>query len=382
LIFGFLQIVFKLHSRYCRNLVIRLPLLHGVPRADAEAPRPCYGRRDQDRVIGAGEMGFTALVLEESEGKIRSSVQRLEEAALPSGDVTVRVSHSTLNYKDGLILSGLGRLVRKYPHVPGVDFAGTVEESAHPAWKRGDGVILTGWRVGEMQWGGYAEKARVKGDWLVRLPERLTPARAMAVGTAGFTAALAVMALERHGLAPGAGEVAVTGAAGGLGSVAVALLARGGHSVTASTGRAATHDYLRALGAAQVVDRAELSQAPDKPLLSERWAGAVDSVGGVTLASLLAGMRYRASVAACGLAGGSKLETTVIPFIIRGVNLLGIDSVMAPMPERQEAWARIVRDLPMELLDRMTTTVGLKELPELAPRILKGEVQGRVVVEI
>jgi acrylyl-CoA reductase (NADPH) len=333
-------------------------------------------------VTGAGEMGFTALVLEENEGKIRSSLKRLEEDALPPGDVTVRVSHSTLNYKDGLILSGLGRLVRKYPHVPGVDFAGTVEESTHPAWKRGDGVILTGWRVGEMHWGGYAEKARVKGDWLVRLPDGLTPAQAMAIGTAGFTAALAVMALERHGLEPGAGEVAVTGAAGGLGSVAVALLARAGHSVTASTGRAATQDYLRALGAKQVIDRGELSQTPDKPLLSERWAGAVDSVGGSTLASLLAGMRYRASVAACGLAGGSKLETTVIPFIIRGVNLLGIDSVMAPMPERQEAWARLVRDLPMELLDRMTTTVGLKELPELAPRILKGDVQGRVVVEI
>jgi acrylyl-CoA reductase (NADPH) len=327
-------------------------------------------------------MSFNALVLEESDGKIRAGLQRLEESALPQGDVTVRVSHSTLNYKDGLILNGLGRLVRKYPHVPGIDFAGTVEESAHPDWKPGDAVILTGWRVGEMQWGGYAEKARVKGDWLVRLPKGLTPARAMAVGTAGFTAALAVMALERHGLAPDAGEVAVTGAAGGLGSVAVALLARRGYPVTASTGRAGTHDYLRELGAGQIIDRAQLSQQPDKPLSSERWAGAVDSVGGSTLASLLAGMRYRASVAACGLAGGSKLETTVIPFIIRGVNLLGIDSVMAPMAERQEAWTRIVRGLPMDLLDRMSTTVGLKDLPELAPRILKGEVQGRVVVEI
>jgi acrylyl-CoA reductase (NADPH) len=327
-------------------------------------------------------MSFTALVLEESEGKIRSGLQQLEESALPAGDVTVRVSHSTLNYKDGLILNGLGRLVRKYPHVPGVDFAGTVEESTHPHWRRGDQVILTGWRVGEMQWGGYAEKARVKGDWLVRLPDGLTPARAMAVGTAGFTAALAVMALERHGLAPGAGEVAVTGAAGGLGSVAVALLARGGYSVAASTGRTQAHDYLRELGAKAILDRAELAQTPDKPLLSERWSGAIDSVGGSTLASLLAGMRYRSSVAACGLAGGSNLETTVIPFIIRGVNLLGIDSVMAPIGERQEAWSRIVRGLPMELLDRMTTTVGLKDLQELSSRILKGEVQGRVVVEI
>ncbi|HEX6102733.1 MAG TPA: MDR family oxidoreductase [Alphaproteobacteria bacterium] len=327
-------------------------------------------------------MGFTALVLEESDGNVRSRLQQIEESQLPAGDVTVRISHSTLNYKDGLILNGLGRLVRKYPHVPGVDFAGTVEESTHPSWKRGDAVILTGWRVGEMQWGGYAEKARVKGDWLVRLPQGLTPARAMAVGTAGFTAALAVLALERHGLEPKAGEVAVTGAAGGLGSVAVALLAAAGYSVTASTGRAETHDYLRELGAKAIIDRAELSQQPDKPLLSERWAGAVDSVGGGTLASLLAGMRYRSSVAACGLAGGTKLETTVIPFIIRGVNLLGIDSVMAPIPERQEAWSRIVRDLPMALLDRMTTTVGLKDLPELGSRILKGDVQGRVVVEI
>lgn len=327
-------------------------------------------------------MSFTALVLEESEGKIRAGLQRLEDTALPPGDVMVRVSHSTLNYKDGLILGGLGRLVRRYPHVPGVDFAGTVEESTHPSWKPGDGVILTGWRVGEMQWGGYAEKARVKGDWLVRLPDGLTPARAMAVGTAGFTAALAVIALERHGLMPGAGEVAVTGAAGGLGSIAVALLARAGYRVAASTGRAETQRYLRDLGAASIIDRAELARQPEKPLLSERWAGAVDSVGGDTLASLLAAMRARSSIAACGLAGGSKLETTVIPFIIRGVNLLGIDSVMSPMPERLEAWGRIVRDLPMDLLDRVTTRVGLKDLPEFGARILKGEVRGRVVVEI
>ena len=327
-------------------------------------------------------MSFTALVLEEANGKVSAALQRLEDSLLPAGDVTVRVSHSTLNYKDGLILNGLGRLVRKYPHVPGVDFAGTVERSDHPEWKPGDRVILTGWRVGEVQWGGYAEMARVKGDWLVRMPDGLTPARAMAVGTAGFTAALAVMALERHGLEPGAGDVVVTGAAGGLGSIAVALLARRGYPVTASTGRAETQDYLREIGARTVIDRAELAQKPDRPLLSERWAGAVDSVGGATLASLLAGMRYRASVAACGLAGGSALETTVIPFIIRGVNLLGIDSVMAPMAERREAWGRIVRDLPMDLLDRMTTTVGLKDLPELGSRILKGEVQGRVVVEI
>ena len=327
-------------------------------------------------------MTFTALVLEDRDGKIGSSLQQLDEALLPPGDVTLRVSHSTLNYKDGLILNGLGRLVRKYPHVPGVDFVGEVEESSHPDWKTGDKAILTGWRVGENQWGGYAEKARVRGEWLVPLPEGLSPARAMAVGTAGFTAALAVMALERHGLASGSGEVVVTGAAGGLGSVAVALLAAAGHEVAASTGRTETHEYLRELGASKIIDRGELATVANKPLSSERWAGAIDAVGGTTLATLLTQMRYRASIAACGLAGGSKLETTVIPFIIRGVNLLGIDSVMAPMPERLEAWGRIVRDLPRDLLDRMTTTVGLKELPELGSRILKGEVQGRVVVEI
>jgi acrylyl-CoA reductase (NADPH) len=327
-------------------------------------------------------MTFTALVLEESHGRVRAELRPVEEDALPPGDVTVRVTHSTLNYKDGLILNGLGRLVRKYPHVPGIDFAGTVEQSRHSAWRPGDRVILTGWRVGEAQWGGYAEKARVKGEWLVPLPAQLTPARAMAIGTAGLTAALAVGALERHGLAPGAGEVAVTGAAGGLGSVAVALLARGGHGVAASTGRSEAGDYLRELGAATVIDRAALAAAPDKPLLSERWAGAVDAVGGATLASLLAAMRYRSSVAACGLAGGSSLETTVMPFIIRGVNLLGIDSVMAPLPERREAWERIARNLPPELIDRMTTTVTLAEVAELGSRILKGEVQGRVVVEI
>jgi acrylyl-CoA reductase (NADPH) len=327
-------------------------------------------------------MTFTALVLEDRDGKIGSSLQQLDEALLPPGDVTLRVSHSTLNYKDGLILNGLGRLVRKYPHVPGVDFVGEVEESSHPGWKTGDKAILTGWRVGENQWGGYAEKARVRGEWLVPLPEGLSPARAMAVGTAGFTAALAVMALERHGLASGSGELVVTGAAGGLGSVAVALLAAAGHEVAASTGRTETHEYLRELGASKIIDRGELATVANKPLSSERWAGAIDAVGGTTLATLLTQMRYRASIAACGLAGGSKLETTVIPFIIRGVNLLGIDSVMAPMPERLEAWGRIVRDLPRDLLDRMTTTVGLKELPELGSRILKGEVQGRVVVEI
>ena len=325
---------------------------------------------------------FKALIIDKNDGAQSITLKSLSDSDLMDGDVTIRVSHSTVNYKDGLAITGKAPVVRRFPMIPGIDLAGIVESSSHADYKPGDSVLLNGWGLGETHFGGYSEKARVKGDWLVRLPQGLTPARAMAVGTAGFTAALAVAALERHGLAPGAGEVAVTGAAGGLGSVAVALLARGGHRVTASTGRAETHGYLRELGATSIIDRAELAQASDKPLLGERWAGAVDSVGGSTLASLLAGMRYRSSVAACGLAGGSKLETTVIPFIIRGVNLLGIDSVMAPMAERREAWSRIVRDLPMELLDRMTTTVGLKDLPELGSRILKGEVQGRVVVEI
>ena len=327
-------------------------------------------------------MSFNALVLDESGGAVTAAIRELDESDLPDGDVTVRVTHSTLNYKDGLILNGLGRLVRKYPHVPGVDFAGRVERSSHPDWREGDPVLLTGWRVGESHWGGYAQKARVKGDWLVRLPDGLTAERAMAIGTAGFTAMLAVIALERHGLAPGDGEVLVTGAAGGLGSVAVALLAKLGHEVVASTGRADTHDYLRSLGAKTIIDRAQLAAQPDKPLVSERWAGAIDSVGGSTLANLLAATKYRRSVAACGLAGGTKLETTVIPFIIRGVNLLGIDSVMCPTDLRIEAWNRLVRDLPMDKLDAMITRASLAELPELAKRILKGDVRGRVVVSV
>lgn len=325
---------------------------------------------------------FTALVLHEADGKVTPRLERVDAAALPAGDVTVAVEYSTLNYKDGMVLKGIGRLVRKYPHVPGVDFAGTVEHSDSPDFKPGDKVVLTGWRVGEAQWGGYAQKARVKAGMLVKLPAGLSTKRAMALGTAGFTAMLAVMALERHGLKPGDGEVLVTGAAGGLGSVAVAVLARLGHQVTASTGRAATHDYLRALGASAIVDRALLAKKPERPLDSERWAGAVDAVGSTTLATILTQLKYRASVAACGLAGGNDLPATVIPFLLRGVNLLGIDSVMCPLQERLVAWERLVRDLPMDKLDAMTETVTLMDLPALADAILKGETRGRVVVDI
>jgi acrylyl-CoA reductase (NADPH) len=328
-------------------------------------------------------MGFRALVLHEvGGGKVEPRIETLEEADLPPGEVLVAVEHSTLNYKDGLILNGLGRLVRKYPHVPGIDFAGTVERSDAPAWKPGDKVLLTGWRVGETQWGGYAAKARVKGSYLVRLPEGLTTARAMAIGTAGFTATLAVMALERHGLEPGAGEVLVTGAAGGVGSVAVAILAKLGYAVAASTGRRETHEYLKSLGAATIVDRAALAQLPAKPLDAERWAGAIDSVGSTTLATLLTQMKYRGAVAAVGLAGGNDLTTTVIPFLLRGVSLLGIDSVMCPTPEREEAWRRLVRDLPMEKLDAATEHASLEDLTALGRKILKGDVRGRIVVDV
>ena len=324
---------------------------------------------------------FTALLLEESGGKVSGSVKELPDASLPAGDVTVGVTHSTLNYKDGMILEGIGRLVRQYPHVPGVDFAGVVEDSQHKDWRKGDAVVLTGWRVGEAQWGGHATRARVKGDWLVPLPKAMSAKQAMAVGTAGFTSMLAVMALEVHGLKPESGEVLVTGAAGGVGSVATAVLAKLGYKVACSTGRPETHDYLKSLGAATIVERAALAAPSGKPLDSERWAGAVDSVGGTTLATVLSQMKYRGSAAACGLAGGPKLETTVLPFLLRGVNLLGIDSVMCPMGQRRQAWERLARDLPLAKLDSMTVTAKLADLPRLAGDILKGQVRGRVVVE-
>jgi acrylyl-CoA reductase (NADPH) len=325
---------------------------------------------------------FRALMLHEEGGKIVPRIEAVDEARLPLGEVTVAVECSTLNYKDGMILQGLGRLVRNYPHVPGVDFAGTVERSEAPEFKAGDPVILTGWRVGETQWGGYAEKARVPASYLVRRPEGISARQAMAIGTAGFTAMLAVIALEWHGLKPDAGDVLVTGAAGGVGSVAVALLSRLGHRVVASTGRPEQRDYLTQLGAADLIDRATLAAQPSRPLDAERWAGAIDAVGGTTLATILTQLKYRASVAACGLAGGSDLPATVIPFLLRGVNLLGIDSVMCPREQRVEAWQRLVRDLPLDRLDRMTEIVPLATLPGLAPKILGGATRGRIVIDV
>ncbi len=322
-----------------------------------------------------------ALMLHEAEGKVEPRIERIDEAALPPGEVTVAVEYTTLNYKDGLILNGLGRLVRSYPHVPGIDLAGTVERSDSPEYKPGDKVLLTGWRVGELYWGGYAEKARVKAAHLIKVPQGLTTRRAMAIGTAGFTAMLAVMALEEHGLSPEKGEVLVTGAAGGVGSIAVCVLAKLGYRVVASTGRREQHDYLRGLGASDFLDRAELAKPPTRPLDAERWAGAIDAVGSSTLASLLTQLKYGAAAAACGLAGGSDLPTTVIPFLLRGISLLGIDSVMCPVVRRHAAWSRLSRDLPVAKLDALTETVPLEALPALGQKILKGGIRGRIVVD-
>ena len=326
---------------------------------------------------------FKALVLEEADGKVASSFQTLDEQALPEGDVTVAVKYSTLNYKDGMILQGLGRLVRKYPHVPGVDFSGIVEKSSSNKFKPGDEVVLTGNRVGEIHWGGYAAKARVKSDWLVKLPRGISLKQSMALGTAGFTAMLAVMALEEHDLKPGGeGEVLVTGAAGGVGSVAVALLARLGHRIAAGTGRPDSHEYLKGLGATTIVDRAELAAPPKGPLGPERWAGATDSVGGEQLGNILASLRYWGSCAAVGNAGGIKFTATVIPFLLRGINLLGIDSNTCPMARREKAWARLAKDMPLDALDSLTTTVGLADVPGLAGKILQGQVRGRTVIDL
>ena len=327
---------------------------------------------------------FRALLVEkDDEGRTSAAVRELDDARLPEGEVTVAVEYSTVNYKDGLCIGPGGGLVRQYPHVPGIDFAGTVEASDDPRYAPGDKVVLTGWRVGETHWGGYATKARVRGDWLVPLPAGLDTRRAMAVGTAGLTAMLAVIALERHGLAPGQGPVLVTGAAGGVGSVAVAVLARLGHEVAAVTGRPEQGDYLRGLGATTILDRTEFAEITKKPLESERWAGCVDAVAGAMLGRVLKQMKYGTSVAAIGLAGGAAIEGALItPFILRGVNLLGIDSVLRPYPDRVEAWGRIARDLPMETLEAMVETTGLADLPEIGRAILKGEVRGRIVVDV
>ena len=326
---------------------------------------------------------FTALLVEkDAEGRTSAALREVSEDLLPAGDVTVDVAYSTLNYKDGLCLGSGGGLVRTWPHVPGIDFAGTVAASQDPRYAPGDRVVLTGWRVGEVQWGGYAQKARVRADWLVPLPEALSARRAMAVGTAGLTAMLAIMALEDHGLTPGKGEVLVTGAAGGVGSVATAILSGLGHSVAAVTGRPEQEDYLRGLGAARIVPRAEINEVVKRPLEAETWAGCVDAVGGEMLARVLGQMQYGASVAAVGLAGGAQLPATVIPFLLRGVNLLGIDSVMQPHAARVRAWDRIARDLPMDKLEAMIHPATLADLPALGRAILKGGVRGRVVVDV
>ncbi len=326
--------------------------------------------------------GFRALVLEEAEKGVTASIQTVDEDRLPDGDVTVAVSWSTLNYKDGMVLGGIGRLVRTYPHVPGIDFAGSVLSSDSPDYRPGDRVVLTGWRVGEAQWGGYAERARVRSGWLVPLPEGLSEKDAMTLGTAGFTAMLAVMELEDHGVTPQSGPVLVTGANGGVGGVAVAVLASLGYEVHASTGRPELADGLKALGAAEIISRSELDELPSRPLLGERWAGAVDAVGGKALSAMLPQMKYHGAVAACGLAGGAQLETTVIPFLLRGVKLLGIDSVMCPAERRRAAWSRLATDMPKAALEAVCNVATLDELPELGRKILKGETRGRVVIDM
>ncbi|WP_394196653.1 acryloyl-CoA reductase [Litoreibacter albidus] len=324
---------------------------------------------------------FNALIVEkDEEGKTSASVQSIGEDRLPDGDVTVAVEYSTVNYKDGLCIGPGGGLVRNYPHVPGIDFAGTVETSDDERYKPGAKVVLTGWRVGEAHWGGYAQKARVKADWLVPLPDGLDTRQAMAVGTAGLTAMLAVMALEDHGIKDG--PVLVTGAAGGVGSVATAILANLGHKVAAVTGRPETADYLTSLGATQIVARDEINETTKRPLEGETWGGCIDAVGGDMLARLLGQMKYGASVSAVGLAGGAGLPATVIPFILRGVNLLGIDSVMQPYENRLRAWQRIAKDLPMDKLEAMVQRATLSDLPKLGKDILKGQVKGRVVVDV
>ncbi len=324
---------------------------------------------------------FKAIVIDKTEGGQTVRLTDFDEKDLMDGDVTVAVEWSTLNYKDGLALTGKSPVVRRFPMIAGIDFAGTVENSSHPAWKAGDRVILNGWGLGETHLGAFAQKARVKGDWLVRLPEKISARDAMAIGTAGYTAMLAVIALERAGVVPARGPVIVTGAAGGVGSVAIAILAKLGYTVIASTGRPTEADYLKGLGAAEIIERKELTGAP-RMLGKERWAGGVDAVGSTTLANVLSMTRYGGAVAACGLAGGMDLPTSVAPFILRGVSLIGIDSVMCPLPRRQEAWRRLETDLDPGKIAAMTSEIGLGGVIDAGTRILAGEVRGRIVVKI
>lgn len=324
---------------------------------------------------------FKGILINKAEAGYQAGLTDIDEQQLPEGDVLVQVSHSTLNYKDGLAITGKSPVVRKFPMVPGIDLAGEVLESQHPDFQPGQKVLLNGWGVGEGHWGGLAQKARLRGDWLIPLPDAFTPAQAMAIGTAGYTAMLCVMALERHGVRPGDGEIVVTGAAGGVGSIAVSLLAKLGYAVVAVTGRTTDEAWLKSLGATEVMDRALLT-APGKPLVRERWAGAVDVVGSHVLANVCAGMRYRGVVTACGLAGGMDFPATVAPFILRGVSLIGIDSVMCPLAERKEAWQRLARDLDVATLQQVTTEVGLTEVLPLAEELLRGRIRGRLVVDV
>lgn len=328
------------------------------------------------------ENDFRALLLEKSEDGVSASIKQLKEEQLPEGDVTVSISYSTLNYKDGMILKGVGGLVRNYPHIPGIDFVGRVERSEASEYSVGDKVILTGWRVGEARWGGFSEKARVQSGWLVPLPKELTEKRAMAIGTAGLTAMLAVLEFQSNGLLPQNGPVLVTGANGGVGSVAISLLAGYGYEVHASTGRLDLSDDLKSIGASEIIAREELNAVPERPLLSERWAGVVDTVGGDTLATVLPQIKSRGVVAACGNAGGIKFSSTVIPFLLRGIKLSGIDSAMCPTGQRKKAWERLSEDLSTTALDGLTTTISLDDLPVLAGKILKGKIKGRTIVDI
>lgn len=324
---------------------------------------------------------FNGILITKEESGYRAAVAQMDEAQLPAGDVSVRVSHSTLNYKDGLAITGKGPVVRSFPMVPGIDLVGVVEESANPAYRAGDTVLLNGWGVGEVHWGGLAQKARLKGDWLIPLPSGFTPQQAMAIGTAGYTAMLCVLALERHGVKPSDGEILVTGAAGGVGSVAVAILAKLGYTVVAATGRTKDADYLKRLGASDVIERAQFA-SPGKPLGKERWAGAVDVVGSHVLANVCATTKYGGVVTACGLAAGMDFPATVVPFILRGVTLAGIDSVMCPRADRLVAWQRLVTDLDVAKLGDISREVGLAEAIPLANQLLSGEVRGRIVVDV
>jgi len=324
---------------------------------------------------------FKAIVVDKAESGQTVRLADFDERELMEGDVTVGVEYSTLNYKDGLALTGKAPVVRRFPMIAGIDFAGTVQSSSHPGWKPGDKVILNGWGLGETHLGGYAQKARVKGDWLVRLPQSMSTRQAMAIGIAGYTAMLAVMALERAGVAAARGAVIVTGAAGGVGSVAIALLAKLGYTVIASTGRPAESDYLNGLGATEVIERKELT-GPVRPLSKERWAGGIDAVGSTTLANVLSMTRYGGAVAACGLAGGMDLPTSVAPFILRGVSLIGIDSVMCPLAMRQQAWGRLETDLDQAKIAAMTAEIGLGEVVDAGARVVAGEVRGRIVVKV